>query len=64
MANLRKLGVAMLVYSVPQYVAEDKHRGYNTTHLIKVPQSHHRCKHSIKYDCQFDLVVYNFAPPI
>ena len=38
MANLRKLGVAMLVYSVPQYVAEDKHRGYNTTHLIKVPQ--------------------------
>ena len=42
MANLRKLGVAMLVYSVPQYVAEDKHRGYNTTHLIKVPQSHHR----------------------
>lgn len=22
------------------------------------------CKHSIKYDCQFDLVVYNFAPLI
>lgn len=42
MANLRKLGVAMLVYSVPQYVAEARHRGYDTTRLIKVPQNRHR----------------------
>lgn len=28
--------------TINKYAAEARHRGYDTTHLIKVPQSHHR----------------------